>query len=241
MTTFPSSLRRLAFALAFIPAVLFAQGYTPEKGGEKTIDPAYVKITDVNGLPRVLLIGDSISIGYTVPVRERLKGVANLHRIDINGRSTQEGIKGISTGWLGKEKWDVIHFNFGLHDLKHWNHATKQIDGKYPHYTPIDLYEKNLREIVILLKASGAKLIWASTTPLPPMSGGGRVAGDEILYNEAASRVMKEEGVITNDLYAAALSKLDEIQLPRNVHFSPAGSEFLADHVARSIRSVLKP
>lgn len=231
---------RVWIASLLIQVSCFAQaGYTPEAGGEKRVEPAFVKITDAPGLPRVLIIGDSISIGYTVPVRERLKGEANVHRIGINGRSTIEGLAGISGDWLGREKWDVIHFNFGLHDLKHWNFATKKMDANLPHHTPIDQYEKNLREIVVLLKASGARLIWASTTPLPPNSKGGRVAGDEILYNEAAARVMKEAGVTINDLYSAALPKLGEIQLKNNVHFSPEGSGFLAEVVAQAIRTRL--
>ena len=42
------------------------------------------QIQDTPGLPRVLLIGDSISIGYTLPVRRLLAGKANVHRIAVN-------------------------------------------------------------------------------------------------------------------------------------------------------------
>jgi hypothetical protein len=69
----------------------------------------------VAGLPRVLLIGDSISMGYTLDVRELLKGKANVHRIPTNGGPTTNGLKNIKA-WLGDSKWDVIHFNWGLHD-----------------------------------------------------------------------------------------------------------------------------
>ena len=75
-------------------------------------------IKDVPGLPRVLLIGDSISIGYTLPTRALLKGKVNLHRIPTNGGPTIKGLEQIDA-WLGKKKWDVIHFNWGLHDLKY--------------------------------------------------------------------------------------------------------------------------
>ncbi|HEX3871489.1 MAG TPA: hypothetical protein VHV77_13690, partial [Pirellulales bacterium] len=50
-------------------------------------------IKDVPGLPRVLLIGDSISIGYTPEVRELLKGKANVHRIPQNGGATDVGLE----------------------------------------------------------------------------------------------------------------------------------------------------
>jgi hypothetical protein len=75
---------------------------------------------EVPGQPRVLLIGDSISIGYTLPVRELLKGKANVHRIPQNGGATDVGLEKMAS-WLGDGKWDVIHFNFGLHDAKYFS------------------------------------------------------------------------------------------------------------------------
>lgn len=75
-------------------------------------------------LPNVLIIGDSISIGYTPFVKQLLAGRANVMRPVLeNGKAencqgTNNGVKNIK-GWLGDTKWDVIHFNFGLHDLKH--------------------------------------------------------------------------------------------------------------------------
>jgi hypothetical protein len=90
------------------------------------------KIEDVAGLPRVLLIGDSISIGYTLDVREMLKGKANVHRIPTNGGPTTNGLKSIKA-WLGDSKWDVIHFNWGLHDLKYiQDDPSKRADPKAP-------------------------------------------------------------------------------------------------------------
>ena len=77
----------------------------------------FAPIKDDPKLPRVLLVGDSISIGYTLPTRDFLKGKANLHRIPTNGGPTTRGLANIDA-WLGKSKWDIIHFNWGLHDLK---------------------------------------------------------------------------------------------------------------------------
>ena len=61
------------------------------------------------------------------------------------------------------------------------------------------------------------------------------MAGDELKYNEAAARVMNDAGIPTNDLHAHAQAKLKEIQLPANVHFSEAGSKYLAEKVAAAI------
>jgi len=85
--------------------------------GAQTPNPALQDVPDTPGLPRILLIGDSISIGYTIPAREQLQGTANVHRIPENGGPTTNGLKQLDA-WLGSGKWDVIHFNWGLHDLK---------------------------------------------------------------------------------------------------------------------------
>src|SRR5215831_2929252 len=116
--------------------------------------PELKEIDDVAGLPRVLLIGDSISMGYTIPVRELLKGKANVHRVLTNGGPTINGMEHL-VEWLGSGKWDVIHFNWGLHDLKVDKDGARQV--------PIDTYEQNLRELVARLRQTGARLIWAST------------------------------------------------------------------------------
>ena len=148
-------------------------------------------IEDMAGLPRVLIIGDSISIGYTLPARKLLMGKANLHRIPTNGGPTTKGLAEIDK-WLGKSKWDLIHFNWGLHDLKYMgpngqNLFPKEKGGKPP--VPIAAYEKNLDKLVTRLKKTGAKLIWRNTTPVPPGSKG-RYVGDSVKYNAAAARVM---------------------------------------------------
>ena len=82
----------------------------PKKGPLAPISPT-------DGLPNVLLIGDSISIGYTLGVRKNLKGIANVHRPPTNCGPSVKGMAELDN-WLGTTKWDLIHFNFGLHDLK---------------------------------------------------------------------------------------------------------------------------
>ena len=179
----------------------------------------------------MLLIGDSISIGYTLPTRRLLQGVANVHRIPTNGGPTINGLENLD-GWLGSGKWHVIHFNWGLHDLRFMD------DGK--HQVAIEQYEQNLQELVGRLKRTGATLIWASTTPVPDAKvTPPRNNSDAIAYNLAARRVMEQHGIRVNDLYSVAFSRLGEIQLPANVHYSEAGYEVLAEQVAAGIRATL--
>jgi len=242
---FQSLLRVVVCALLITAcgSVCAAEGKAaPKVKAKRAPSPSLAKIEDAPGLPRVLLIGDSISIGYTLPVRELLKGKANVHRIPANGGPTINGLKYLKQ-WLGDSTWDVIHFNWGLHDLKYMgpnneNRADPKSPGAHVQ-VPLADYEKNLRELVGQMKATGAKLIWCSTTPVLEGSPG-RVAGDEVKYNEAAARVMKDAGVPTNDLWAHAKVKLKEIQLPDgNVHFTTDGSKYLAEKVAAAIEAAL--
>jgi lysophospholipase L1-like esterase len=195
-------------------------------------NPAFAPVNGKPGLPRVLLIGDSISIGYTLPVRELLKGKANLHRIPENAAHTDNGVKKLD-GWLGNSKWDVIHFNFGLHDLKIME------DGK--HQVSLEQYEANLRTIVARLEKTGARLIWTATTPVPAGKlTPPRKSEDVALFNAAARRVMEEAGLAIDDLYAFAMPRSKEIQRPENVHFTEEGSRVLAGAVAESILAALE-
>jgi acyl-CoA thioesterase-1 len=231
-------------AVAVSSLVRPAEGAEPAKRNPKPVkaNPVMQPIEDDPALPRVLLIGDSISIGYTLPVRKLLEGKANVHRPLTNCGPTTRGLEQIDA-WLGEKPWDVIHFNWGLHDLKYLgpegqNLADPQAAGSRQQVPPAD-YESNLRKLVQRLKKTGAALIWCSTTPVPE-GAQGRVPGDAAKYNDIAARVMKDEGVAIDDLYAFAKPRLAQIQLPANVHFTPDGSAALAGEVARAIAAALK-
>lgn len=212
---------------------------------KKKPNAALAPVEDVAGLPRVLLIGDSISIGYTVPVRQLLKGKANVHRPRTNCGPTTKGLAEIDewlkTGGEGK-KWDVIHFNWGLHDLKYLgpkgeNLADPNAADSRQQVPPAD-YEKNLRALVEKLETTGAKLIWRNTTPVPE-GAKGRVVGHAAEYNAIAAKIMEEKGIPTDDLYGFTKPRIDEIMRPANVHYTPEGSKALAEQVAATIEKAL--
>ncbi len=227
----------LATAAALLMAATTADAGA-KKPRKRRLNPAMAPVEDKQGLPRVLLIGDSISIGYTVPTRKALEGKANVHRPQANCGPTTRGLQAIDQ-WLGDGKWDVIHFNWGLHDLKYISAKGGLTDvDKGKQQVPIGQYEANLEKLVLRLKKTGAKLIWASTTPVPE-GAKGRVPGDEVKYNAVAKKVMERHGVALNDLYAFAKPRLAELQRPANVHFTPEGSQALAEQVAKSILAAL--
>jgi len=180
-------------------------------------------VSDDPKLPRVLLIGDSVSGGYTLAARKLLVGKANVHKAPENCGPTANGLKKLDI-WLGEGKWDIIHFNFGLHDSR---------------TLPAD-YEGRLREIVARLKKTGAKLIWASTTPrAADAKEGPELVQAVIDRNEIAARVMKENDIAIDDLYESILPHQAEMQNPKDVHFNPKGYEFLGTSVARVIEEQL--
>lgn len=216
---------------------IYAQDRNAPK--QKPQNPVYAPIKDDPDLPRVLIIGDSISVGYTLPTRALLKGKANLHRPPTNCGPTTRGLEQIDD-WLGDKPWDVIHFNWGLHDLKYMNEKGGLVDvDKGKQQVPIDQYEKNLDALVKRLKKTKAKLIWRNTTPAPEGSKG-RVPEDVVKYNEAAARVMKKHEVQIHDLYSFAKKHEKEIQRPKNVHYTAEGRVKLAEQVAAVILKSLE-
>ena len=180
-------------------------------------------VVDKPGLPRVLLIGESVSRGYTQAVRAALDGKMNVHRAPENCGPTANGIKKIEV-WLGAGKWDVIHFNFGIHDRN----------------TPVADYKQRLQLLVERMSKTGAKLVWATTTPIPDDLPKNQKAASIVERNVAAAEVMKGGGVLTDDLFEAITPKLAELQNPNDVHFNAQGYEFLGKQVASSLEAALK-
>ena len=215
-------------------------GVARRKKATKKIPPAMQPPEIQRGLPNVLLIGDSISIGYMLPAREALKGKANVFRPATNCGPSTKGIAEIEH-WLGDRKWDVIHWNHGLHDLKYMGPQGQNLadpaNAESNQQVPPKEYAENLRQIAERLKKTSATIIFCETTPVPE-GAKGRVVGDSKKYNEVAAKVMKEiGGVEINPLYSFAVENVEN--LPANVHYSKTGSTKLGNEVANVIRKHL--
>lgn len=218
--------------LFFHTAAALCLGWLLSAQAGSHTDLASVLVPETPGLARVLIIGDSISIGYAGAVSELLRNKANVYRIIGNGSSTTNGLAKLSS-WLDDGKWDVIHFNFGLHDAQY------RMGGKRQQVTPAE-YEANLRAMVRQLQATGARLIWATTTPAPEGElGQDRKFADVTIYNNIALKIMRENHIAVNDLYAAVLPAVIDYRKPKDVHFNSAGYQFLAERVAASIAAQL--
>ena len=193
-------------------------------------------------LPKALLIGDSISLGYTPHVVAALKGKVEVKHHRGNAQHTGTGLKMLDR-WIGETEWDVIHFNWGLWDLC-YRHPQSNVQGRRDKErgtltTSLELYEKNLDQLAARLKKTHAKLIWAHTSTVPKGEAGRKV-GDDDKYNQAAVRVMKKHGIEINDLNALTDSFPAELFVrPGDVHFKTEGSKKLGQAVAVTIMKAL--
>jgi len=193
-------------------------------------------------LPEVLIIGDSISIGYTPYVKQMLNGKAVVTHHQGNAGPTIRGIVHIDQ-WLGETQWDIIHFNWGLWDMYGWEYAKEDRSPA--------MYEQRLETLVLRLKKTGAKLIWGTTTPVCPEAEVTmlRRFNTEVVipssvereYLDAAMRVMKKHEIQVNDLHALMLPLLKKYAVAAdNVHFTEDGSKALGKKVSNAILETIK-
>jgi hypothetical protein len=107
----------------------------------------------------VILIGDSIRIGYTPIVARALTGQADIWAPQENG-GTSANVLAHLDEWVLPRGPDVVHLNCGLHDLK-------TEFGANTTAVPLDAYAGNLEAIFgWIAQRTSATLIWASTTPV---------------------------------------------------------------------------
>ena len=194
------------------------------------------------GAPRSMaVLGDSIVSGYSVPLRSELRGqyavirgqtgfgsVNRWHDIVEQSTAQREAELGIELA--------LIQFNWGLHALKHVS-----ADGKVcsvdagTQAVPIERYGEELESLTGELEKTGARLIWASTTPVHP--GCLWAKPDDVpAYNAVAQRIMQNHRIPINDLYSFVLNGLAPSEQPDKVHFTPEASGKIARQIGEVVR-----
>jgi GDSL-like Lipase/Acylhydrolase family len=178
---------------------------------------------NAKGLPRVLLIGDSIARGYGPRVEQLLKGKAYVARLATSKSVGDPALLAEVTLVLGQAKFDVIHFNNGLHGF---GYAESE-------------YQKAFPDLIATLKreAPGAKLIWATTTPLRKNDQFDQLFRVEA-RNAIAARVVAAEKIPVDDLYAL-MDGHPEYHALDGIHFNDKGVAAQAEQVAARIKGVL--
>ena len=203
-----------------------------------------VRADEPTALPKVVLVGDSIRLGYTATVTKALEGKAVVVSPRPNGGDSANVLKNLEA-WVLREKPAVVHLNCGIHDTKRFRET-----GRFQ-VSP-DEYESNLREIVKRIRdETDAVVLFATSTPiLDDRAAAARKGRDyELLnasidqYNTIGRKVMKELDVPVDDLNAL-LSKPDDAEklIGRDgVHPKPAGYERLGKQVAAFVSGHLAP
>ena len=181
-------------------------------------------------MKNLLLIGDSIRMGYDKSVRKTLEGKANVIFPEENCRfasyllrNFHEYLKDVKG-----EDIDVVHWNAGLWDCL-------RLFEEEPH-TPIEVYAYYIDRLCIRIKklCPNAKVIFATSTKVlsEKMDKNFKRYNEEIQkYNDAAVEVVKKHGFSVNDLYAVS-DKLPEEAHSDAVHYyTPMGTEAFTNAV----------
>lgn len=188
-----------------------------------------------NGPPLVVLIGDSIRMGYQQGVVEALGHEAEVWCPEPNGGDSRNVLAHLDE-WVLQRAPDVVHVNCGLHDIKKdFATGTPQV--------PLEEYAGNVEQILSRLsECKGMRVVWALTTPVNEKwhranKEFDRFEVDVQAYNERARTACRNRSIEVNDLYALVESiGRDDILREDGVHFSDGGSRLLAGAVASCIR-----
>ena len=215
---------------ALLAALIVGVAPAPNHAQDRKILRENIEWTDVwfpnsndHDLPRVALIGDSITRGYFAAVEGHLKGKAYCARIATSKAIGDPALPTQLATLLPEAKFDVVHFNIGMHG---WAYSE-------------DEYRQYLPELLAAIRkgAPGAKLIWASTTPVRKDKAEGASNERIAARNRIAREFFEKQGIPVDDLHAAMADHADLHS--DDVHFNPQGSAILAAQVAESVEKLL--
>ncbi len=191
----------------------------------------------MNAKPKVLLAGDSISMGYGPLVKARMEAACDV--LPANG-GTSANLLANFEAWFTTPGFDLIHVNCGLHDLARDRDKTGTRLG-------LEVYEANLRTLFRRLREeTRSRLAWATTTPVidarhAERKGFDRHERDVQAFNAAGLKAAAEAGLSVDDLHAVVVSAGTEACVgPDGVHMTDGGYAVLADAVAGFVTGLLK-
>lgn len=191
---------------------------------------------------QLLVLGDSISIGYLTPLTRNLGSAYQVSRPTGNCGNTNFGNRCLA-GWLGPDphRWDAITVNFGLHDLAFPDNE---------HVAPPD-YSSLLTSILHNIRNAtrdDTKLLWITTTPVPTNPPPrcalipGRTEVDVLAYNKVAGGVVAAVGGIdTCDAHETVVQACGlgysacNITQCQGPHFTDQGFQLIANTIAQCL------
>lgn len=202
---------------------------------QKKIAREYIEWSDVwisganrTDLPHVLLIGNSITRGYSKKVEQALKGKAYVGRLSNSKSIGDPALLEEIAVVLKNAHFDIIHFNNGLHGFG---------------YTEEE-YDKNFPKLIKTIRkyAPKAKLIWATITPVrtgEKMTGFAPITERIKKRNEIALKHIHQEGIQVNDLWNVMINHPEYYEGGDGTHPTNIGYSALAQQVLQVINSEL--
>ena len=190
----------------------------------------------------VILLGDSIRLGYQETVRQELDCLAEVWAPEENGQHSVHELLNFWQ-WVADRQPDVLHLNAGLWDCR------GLLPGDFTdRCVPLEHYRANVRKwLELSQRHTRAKIIWATSTPIhedrhhTTQDASGRPArriADVELYNAAASEEANALGIEINDLFNFVIANDKDTMLNEDgVHYTPDGCALLG----RQVAGVIKP
>lgn len=190
-------------------------------------------------MKNVLLIGDSIRIGYDKSVKKSLEGVANVFYPGENCRFASYVLRYLHEyrALVKDGEVDVLHFNTGLWDCL-------RLFEEDPH-TPIEVYAYYMERVCIRIKKffPNAKVIFATSTSVQSEKMGKNFKryNEEIEeYNKVAVDIVKKHGFIVNDLYALSKALPEEAYSDAVHYYTSIGTEAFTKQVLTYLSDALE-
>lgn len=193
-------------------------------------------------MKKVLLLGDSIRMGYDEYVKELLKDKCEVYYDEDNGRFSSYTLWQANQFFKNHGKFDVVHWNNGYWDM---NVEAPMTDAMHP----IEEYIHFLKRIIGEIRRNGAEIIFATTTPilckgsaLDNTGVGINISYDNdwvIKYNVAAKKLMAEENITVNDLYELMLKGENYYKCEDLLHLTQEGYRLCAEQAAKRIEEKL--
>jgi lysophospholipase L1-like esterase len=223
--------RQLLIVMIALAFVLPANAQQPKQVIRENIEwlDVWMPNTNDSALPRILLIGNSITRGYYPEVQKALNDKAYVARLTTSKSIGDPGLLSEIALILDYYKFDIVHFNNGLHG---WGYTEKEYGNAFPAFVNI-----------IRKKAPSTRLIWATTTPIRSRTDinafDSRTERIKVRNKIALDFVTKQKDIAVDDLWGFTIDKTEFFQGGDGTHPNKTGYEQIGHKVASELSALI--